>query len=47
MLQVAWQQALRMERLVIPRSWRLAIRARRSLKRKHRARQAAKMAKGR
>ena len=46
-LQVAWQQALRMERLVIPRSWRLAIRARRSLKRKHRARQAAKMAKGR
>ena len=41
-LQVAWQQALRMERLVIPRSWRVAIRARRGLKRRHRAKVAAK-----
>jgi hypothetical protein len=41
-LQVAWQQALRMERLVIPRSWRIAVRTRRRWKRKHRVRQAAK-----
>jgi hypothetical protein len=44
-LQVAWQQALRMERLVIPRSWRVASRARRALKRRHRAKMAAKAAK--
>lgn len=43
-LQVAWQQALRMERLVLPRSWRVASRVRRSLKRRHRAKAAAKAA---
>jgi hypothetical protein len=31
---VAWQQALRVERLVIPRKWRVAIRWRKSLKRR-------------
>jgi hypothetical protein len=30
---VAWQQVLRMERLVVPRRWRVARRWRRSLKR--------------
>lgn len=44
-LQVAWQQALRMERLVVPRSWRVASRARRALKRRHRAKMATKAAK--
>ncbi|MET0339036.1 MAG: hypothetical protein ABW063_14885 [Caulobacter sp.] len=33
-LQVAWQQALRIERLIIPRRWRVAVRWRRSLRRK-------------
>ena len=31
---VAWQQTLRVERLVIPRRWRVAVRWRRSLKRR-------------
>jgi hypothetical protein len=31
---VAWQQALRVERLVIPRRWRVAVRWRKSLKRR-------------
>jgi hypothetical protein len=35
-LQVAWQQALRMERLVLPRRWRVGVRIRRSLRRKAR-----------
>ncbi|WP_369061363.1 hypothetical protein ABOZ73_05455 [Caulobacter sp. 73W] len=35
-LQVAWQQALRIERLIIPRRWRVAVRWRRSLRRKSR-----------
>ncbi|PTS87103.1 MULTISPECIES: hypothetical protein [unclassified Caulobacter] len=30
---VAWQQALRVERLIIPRRWRVAVRWRKSLKR--------------
>jgi hypothetical protein len=29
---VAWQQALRIERLIIPRKWRVAVRWRKSLK---------------
>jgi hypothetical protein len=33
-LQVAWQQTLRMERLVLPAKWRVAVRMRRSLKRR-------------
>jgi hypothetical protein len=35
-LQVAWQQVLRMERMVIPRRFRLAIRSRRYMKRRFR-----------
>jgi hypothetical protein len=31
---VAWQQALRVERLLIPRKWRVAVRWRKSLKRR-------------
>jgi hypothetical protein len=31
---VAWQQALRIERLIIPRKWRVAVRWRKSLKRR-------------
>jgi hypothetical protein len=31
---VAWQQALRIERLIIPRRWRVAVRWRKSLKRR-------------
>jgi len=31
---VAWQQALRIERLIVPRKWRVAIRWRKSLKRR-------------
>ena len=31
---VAWQQALRVERLIIPRKWRVAVRWRKSLKRR-------------
>lgn len=31
---VAWQQALRVERLVIPRKWRVAVRWRKSIKRR-------------
>lgn len=33
---VAWQQALRIERLVIPRRWRVAVRWRKSFKRRGR-----------
>jgi len=33
-LQVAWQQALRMERLVLPQRWRVAVRFRRRMKRR-------------
>lgn len=33
---VAWQQALRVERLIVPRSWRRAVRWRKSLKRRQR-----------
>jgi hypothetical protein len=33
-LQVAWQQALRMERLVLPHRWRVAVRFRRRMKRR-------------
>ncbi len=36
-LQVAWQQALRIERIILPRRWRVAVRWRRSLRRKSRA----------
>lgn len=36
-LQVAWQQALRIERVILPRRWRVAVRWRRSLRRKSRA----------
>jgi hypothetical protein len=39
---VAWQQVLRMERLVMPRRWRVAKRWRQSLKRQSLARQSAK-----
>lgn len=35
-LQVAWQQTLRVERLVVPRRFRFAIRSRRYLKRRFR-----------
>ena len=31
---VAWQQALRIERLIVPRRWRVAVRWRKSLKRR-------------
>ncbi|UAL10292.1 hypothetical protein [Caulobacter segnis] len=31
---VAWQQALRIERLIVPRKWRVAVRWRKSLKRR-------------
>jgi hypothetical protein len=31
---VAWQQALRVERLIVPRKWRAAVRWRKSLKRR-------------
>lgn len=31
---VAWQQALRMERLIVPRRWRVAVRMRKSFKRR-------------
>lgn len=31
---VAWQQALRIERLIMPRRWRVAVRWRKSLKRR-------------
>ena len=31
---VAWQQTLRVERLIVPRRWRVAVRWRRSLKRR-------------
>jgi len=34
LLQVAWQQALRMERLVLPGRWRVAVRLRRRMKRR-------------
>ncbi|MDB5458040.1 MAG: hypothetical protein JWP92_3625 [Caulobacter sp.] len=33
-LQVAWQQLLRMERLILPRRWRVAVRWRQSVKRR-------------
>jgi hypothetical protein len=33
---VAWQQALRVERLIVPRRWRVAVRWRKSLKRRQR-----------
>lgn len=33
-IPVAWQQVLRVERLVIPRRWRVAVRWRQSLKRR-------------
>lgn len=33
---VAWQQALRIERLIVPRRWRVAVRWRKSLKRRQR-----------
>lgn len=36
-LQVAWQQALRIERIILPRRWRVAVQWRRSLRRKSRA----------
>jgi hypothetical protein len=29
---VAWQQALRVERLIVPRRWRVAVRWRKSFK---------------
>jgi hypothetical protein len=41
-LQVAWQQVLRMERLVLPQRWRVGVRSRRGLKRRAAARRAAK-----
>jgi hypothetical protein len=31
---VAWQQALRIERLIVPRRWRVAVRLRKSFKRR-------------
>ena len=37
-LQVAWQQALRIERILLPRRYRVGVRGRRYLKRRHRAR---------
>lgn len=37
-LQVAWQQALRIERVLLPRRYRVGVRGRRYLKRRHRAR---------
>jgi Flp pilus assembly protein TadB len=37
-LQVAWQQALRIERVLLPKRYRLGVRGRRYLKRRHRAR---------
>ena len=43
-LQVAWQQTLRMERLVLPSKWRVGVRLRRSLKRGAAKRAAAKAA---
>lgn len=33
---VAWQQALRIERLIVPRRWRVAVRWRKSIKRRPR-----------
>jgi hypothetical protein len=33
---VAWQQVLRIERLIVPRRWRAAVRWRKSLKRSKR-----------
>jgi hypothetical protein len=43
-LQVAWQQMLRMERLVLPSRWRVGVRTRRGLKRRAAARRMAKAA---
>ena len=43
-LQVAWQQTLRMERLVLPAKWRVGVRLRHSLKRRAARRAAAKAA---
>jgi len=37
-LQVAWQQALRIERVLLPRRYRVGVRGRRYLKRRSRAR---------
>jgi hypothetical protein len=39
---VAWQQVLRMERLIVPRRWRVAKRWRQSFKRRSLQRQSAK-----
>ena len=43
-LQVAWQQTLRMERLVLPARWRVMVRMRKSLKRRTARKAAAKAA---
>jgi hypothetical protein len=43
-LQVAWQQVLRMERLVLPQKWRMAVRSRRGLKRRAAAKRMARAA---
>ena len=43
-LQVAWQQTLRMERLVLPARWRVMVRMRKSLKRRAARKAAAKAA---
>jgi hypothetical protein len=40
-LQVAWQQALRVEKLVVPKSWRRAVRWRKAWKRRGAAKAAA------
>jgi len=42
LLQMAWQQALRMERLVLPSRWRIAVRFRRRMKRRAMQRAAAR-----
>lgn len=39
---VAWQQALRVERLIVPRKWRMAARWRKSFKRRAAAKQAGR-----
>ncbi len=40
-LQVAWQQALRVEKLIVPKGWRRAVRWRKSWKRRAAAKAAA------
>lgn len=39
---VAWQQALRVERLIVPRKWRMAAKWRKSVKRRAAAKQAGR-----